>query len=253
MDSDKTKNAGQKDASVSGSDVQQDVSRFRILGAVVWFGLLIWIVPGWFAHPVHFSPNGLDEDKTTVQAPAVGSKQPYLVPVSDRTAATRAETKAPVKPAVKTEPVEKAETPKASANVPAQAPVSKQTPAEVEVAETASKPAVAAQAAPEQPATQKAPPSTRVSVATKEPKASDKDQWIVRIVAYKQEEYALAMLERLGNQYPAFIKQIPVNKFYSVQIGPYQDRAFAVADQKELEQILHVRAELVKIPALKSK
>jgi DedD protein len=53
-------------------------SRNRLIGALVWLGLLIIIVPSWYAHPVNFKPPSSNEKSLTSPHEAVASHPFYL-------------------------------------------------------------------------------------------------------------------------------------------------------------------------------
>lgn len=71
--------------------------------------------------------------------------------------------------------------------------------------------------------------------------------WIIRVAAFKQEEDAQALQQRLKYDYEAFIKYFPKSQYYSVRIGPYTSRDEATKDQQRLNRVLHIQSELVRI------
>lgn len=55
-----------------------EISKYRLTGAVIWLSLLIIIVPGWYSNPVNFQPQGQPVDRVE-EKPAI-VKQPYVLP-----------------------------------------------------------------------------------------------------------------------------------------------------------------------------
>ena len=75
-----------------------ELTKYRITGAVIWLGLLIIFVPGWYASPVDFSAGkdvfsvkGLTADEKTIQSQAIQAlnptqdKKPAQSPVKSET------------------------------------------------------------------------------------------------------------------------------------------------------------------------
>jgi len=62
-----------------------EVSKYRLTGAVIWLMLLVFLVPVWFGEPVHFKPEGYIPDEKTVERPlvkpAMASLDDNLLPV----------------------------------------------------------------------------------------------------------------------------------------------------------------------------
>ncbi|MCF6254595.1 MAG: SPOR domain-containing protein [Thiomicrorhabdus sp.] len=48
-----------------------EVSKYRLTGAVIWLMLLVFLVPVWFGEPVHFKPEGYIPPEKTVERPMV--------------------------------------------------------------------------------------------------------------------------------------------------------------------------------------
>lgn len=202
-----------KSDSIKEEVLDEDVTKFRLLGAMVWLTLLILIVPYWYSNPVNFSPDdqASDEAKNTQvnQSPSqnLSPAEPYLLPVI----------------------------PQPDVVLSSETKVNKQMQSgEGNEVVTADKGKVKS--------------DVSVSTQAESKLAPLKDQWIVRLVAYKKKQDADLLLDNIRYQYPAYIKQYPKSKLYSVRAGPYVDKNIALADQKELKQLLKVETELVKIP-----
>lgn len=56
------------------------VSKYRLIGAVIWLGLLVIIVPSWYSHPVNFVPNGVAQVEAKSTLPLV--EHAYRLPNS---------------------------------------------------------------------------------------------------------------------------------------------------------------------------
>jgi cell division septation protein DedD len=57
------------------------ISKYRITGAMLWLGLLVLIVPKWYSEPVNFVPNGEVKAESKSTLPLV--EHAYRLPVSN--------------------------------------------------------------------------------------------------------------------------------------------------------------------------
>jgi len=48
-----------------------EVSKYRLTGAVIWLMLLVFLVPVWFGEPVHFKPEGYVPLEKTAERPLI--------------------------------------------------------------------------------------------------------------------------------------------------------------------------------------
>lgn len=71
--------------------------------------------------------------------------------------------------------------------------------------------------------------------------------WIIRLVAYRNKEMAEEMKANLKYDYDVSIRYFPATGYYSLRIGPYQSKDQAKRDQVELDHLLRIQSELVKI------
>ncbi len=71
--------------------------------------------------------------------------------------------------------------------------------------------------------------------------------WIIRLIAYRDRETAEALVSRLKYDYAVSIRYFPNTSHYSVRVGPYKSEAVARNIQEELDRLLRVNSELVKI------
>ncbi|VAW44850.1 hypothetical protein MNBD_GAMMA03-1982 [hydrothermal vent metagenome] len=55
-----------------------EVSKFRLTGAIIWLMLLVILVPFWFGEPVHFKPEGYAQPEKSAERPLV--EQVYMLP-----------------------------------------------------------------------------------------------------------------------------------------------------------------------------
>lgn len=58
-----------------------EVSKYRIIGATIWLGLLVLIVPTWYSNPVNFQPTG--HLVTTVEATRPIVDHAYTITAKD--------------------------------------------------------------------------------------------------------------------------------------------------------------------------
>lgn len=55
-----------------------EISKFRITGAVIWLILLVAVIPVWFSQPVGFKPEGYQLEKVSAERPLVDHA--YVLP-----------------------------------------------------------------------------------------------------------------------------------------------------------------------------
>ena len=55
-----------------------EISKFRITGAVIWLILLVVVIPVWFSQPVGFKPEGYQLEKVSAERPLVDHA--YVLP-----------------------------------------------------------------------------------------------------------------------------------------------------------------------------
>lgn len=186
----------------------QDLSlKFRMTGALVWLLLLIIVVPGWYSHPVGFSP-GMDIESSHQENDQIVVDKPFVLPN------------------VKTEPADTHK--KLVENAVAENKSADQKNVGVESVES------------------KTPEKTSQKVADKPKLPTTTEKWVIRVAAYRSKEKANLLYEHLKYDYDVFVKYFPQSKYYSVRIGPYSDKSLAIKDQKELNRVLRVRSELAK-------
>ncbi|BBP43952.1 SPOR domain-containing protein [Thiosulfativibrio zosterae] len=198
------------------------VSRNRLIGSVVWLLLLVVVVPIWYNDPVDFHPSN-----------TLNASQP-ATPVVSHAFVLPQDAVVPKTPVQTTSPKSKEEPAKL-----VEADLAKQS------AEKSAKPK-----ADDKKSDAQATESTQAKEQQGVIKTQAKKQqsiWILRLVAYKNKEMAEEMRSRLSYDYEAFIKYFPKTDYYSVRIGPYLDEAQAKKDQNELNRLLRVKSELVKI------
>lgn len=166
--------------------LSEEQSRNRLIGAIVWLGLLVIIVPIWYSNPVNFKPHNY-EFVEKVSVPIVD--QPFTLPK--------------------------------------QANKAENTDQSIESKKV----------------------DVKVQEKPKEAKKTLKNNqvWLIRLIAYRDKEKAEAMKKNLQYDYEAFIKYFPKSKYYSVRVGPYESLAQAEKDQQELNRLLRLKSELVKI------
>ncbi|WP_127470562.1 SPOR domain-containing protein [Thiomicrorhabdus aquaedulcis] len=59
-----------------------EVSKYRLMGATIWLGLLVLIVPTWYSNPVNFSPVGHQQEVEQSTRPIVD--QAYTLSPKDQ-------------------------------------------------------------------------------------------------------------------------------------------------------------------------
>jgi len=212
-------------------------SRYRLIGALFWLGLLIFIVPSWYAHPVKFVPPSQTEVKHHgIDEPLV-SKPFYLPkPVHPQVVSTP-KANASKKPIVNHHEIKV----KSKQTKVIQTTAHKANPSHSGLNDTRTG---GKMLSPVVKATSTKPVHQTV---VKKRKPISTQRWILRIVAYRKKETAEMLKVRLQYDYPTYIKYFPKSKYYSVRIGPYRDKARIMKDQQEINHLLHVKSKIVEI------
>lgn len=194
-----------------------ELSKYRLTGAIIWLVMLVIAVPIWFGEPVGFKPDGTVTQPIVSERPLV--EHAFVLP----------ETKKPVQP---------------------KEPVVDQKVIEKVIEKVAVKPTVAS--AGEKTVTTKVQP---VSVAEKiqpvkssvKPEVEQTEQkWIVRIIAYKKIESANDLLGRLEDDFEITIKSYDNRGVHSVRAGPYISKVKAEQAKRKLDKMLRTNSEVVK-------
>jgi cell division protein FtsN len=187
-----------------------DPLRLRMIGAIFWAVLLIYLIPKWFQHPVDFSPDGMKP--TGVVASAESS-----VVSSSQAVATD--------PLAAPKPAERSEL------YIEQPLTTKPPPADPQRVQSLSQPISIQEAQVDQ--------QGRLSIASAEsrlarspapPTAADGRYW-VQVATYKGEKVALETQQKLRAQ--GFVGRLSVDKnkqgnpIYVLRIGPYKSSADA--------------------------
>lgn len=199
-----------------------EVSKYQLIGAAIWLGLLILIVPSWYNNPVNFSPDS--EQGAKGQANKLVVYQAYTLPTKKGLEAPTLEAKHE-EAAVSTKGIEN--TVKNSADKPVAVKAEVQLPSLKAPAESAKKPSVA-------PASKKLP----------ELKSG---QWLVKIYSSNELKDANKVVALLESSYKPWIKTFPETKTYSVRTGPYASRALAEADKIKIDKAIRTQAEIVQV------
>ena len=77
--------------------------------------------------------------------------------------------------------------------------------------------------------------------------AINSPSWLVKIAAYKNKQKADEINDRLRYSYKSYIKFFPKSNYYSLRVGPYEDKEEALKVQQELNKLLHIKTNLVKM------
>jgi cell division septation protein DedD len=208
-----------------------EVTKYRMTGAIIWLTLLILIVPSWYSHPVDYA-----------------QVHPWLAPVDDRlipvveakneTHAPLSEPPTPTKQVLVTHIV-----PTPPADVPTA--LATETPKTKPIA-----------LPPEQTKTESVEtntPVTPVASVEKLTTASTPKQevrWYVRLVSYQSQSMAEQLLARLQKAgYQASIGQFSsANRpIYSVRVGPYDRQDKANAHKQALDKQFKTQSLVIEV------
>ena len=210
-------------------------ARRRLIGAVIWFAVLIIWVPAWYEHPVHFQP---EKHTSTKLTPSKTENQPiadkvYRLPAPSIQQATKSSK--PVKPVVQPQPSVKA-TEKQKATQPI---------VQAKTVEITEKPVTPAKSA--------AKPSAKIAskpVADAGEKLIAEDLmvakgWFVRLAAFKKMATANELLGALQDaDYDGYVKPLRKSHFFVVVIGPYPSKQAALKVKQKVDARYHVQSQI---------
>lgn len=232
-----------------------EITKYRITGAIIWLALLIIIVPSWYSFPVDYQQEQSwstsveilpDEALTDAQINHSRSKDSlaHIEP--------KAEQKAPVKEQVEiieatTKNIEQKEAVKSSAVTTPKTVVE---PA-VQIP-TENKIQTKQDVQPEQPQT-----STEIAPSVEPANQAEKligleersPAWLIRVASYSSIKTANRTLGQLELRYQVTIGDFSSasNKVYSVRVGPYYSLSEAEKVKQELDVELNTNSAIVQI------
>lgn len=204
-----------------------ETTKFRLLGAIFWLGLLVFIVPSWYSQPVNFQPQGHAELAVTTSLPKV--EKPFLLPDM-------------ATPPLATPPQSIQAKDGNVANTVKVEQASPQQPSAV------TKPSVANPEVNQKP----------LSLAEIKARLQKQDKvtgnnlyinwWLVKVIAYKDYAKAIALKqELLAQDYPAYIRFFEKSKVFSVRVGPIKSQSKARKLGQELDKMFRVESIVVEI------
>ncbi|MDG6778343.1 SPOR domain-containing protein [Thiomicrorhabdus sp. zzn3] len=184
-----------------------EISKFRLTGAVIWLTLLVIIVPSWYSNPVNFQPEGEQVIEQSFDQPLVN--QAYVLPSADGQMDSAADTNALTqagdgvsKSSVKTQPA-------------ASSILEKTT-------------------------------NTSTSVSAKQ-NENNSGQWLLKVAAFKDIRQANRVLGELDRDYKVWIKEFPKTGTFSVRTGPYDNLADAERDKQKIDKALHTQSQIERL------
>lgn len=187
------------------------VSRNRLIGAGIWLGLLLLIVPSWYSKPVNFSPEGEHKQVNRSTLPVV--EHAYRLPVDG-------------------------ESPMANRQL-------KQGQTERE----GSAPTNSSELHNQKVLTQEQKIKNAL-IKTDVYSSNEKyqGQWILRLRAFSDVKNAQELFNELKKNHDVYVKYFEKSKMYSVRTGPYLSEAQANKDKTRLDKMLHTQSEVVQLP-----
>lgn len=192
------------------------VSKYRIVGAAIWLGLLVIIVPSWYSEPVNFVPEGIQKTEVKSTLPIVDHA--YRLPSSNDQPQTNGQVEYKKEQSLK-------ELNKVTASPDdSKSDSNQKTTKEIQL-------------------------HNQIEAKDKVSENSKyKGQWIVRLQAFRDIKAANNLLGRLDSSYDVYIKYFEKTKMYSVRTGPYVSKAKAEKDKVKLDKMLHTKSEVVQLP-----
>ena len=194
------------------------VSKNRLIGAIIWLGLLVLVVPQWYSEPVNFVPDGGVTVESKITMPIVDHA--YRIPNSSDKPLTNGQ----------------------QLNVDNQKSSSGQSLESTKIDETL--------LVDKTDFSEKHQNIQKLINKSEEIDSNKKyqGQWIVRLLAFSDIREANELLGRLDVEYDVYIKYYEKTKMYSVRTGPYISKAKADKDKLKLDKMLHTNGEVVQLP-----
>ena len=204
-----------------------DPLRVRMIGAIFWAVLLVYLIPQWFQHPVEFSPDGMKPSGVVVAS--TDSAQATTV-ANDSTATSTAEQRSELyidKPLTTTPP-----------------------PADPERVQALNQPLTIKEAQVDQQGRLTiASAERRLAMSPAPPTAADGQYW-VQIATYQVESIALETQQKIRAQ--GFVGRISPaknkkgNTIYLLRVGPYKSQADANQAKAIIDAALKTKSMVLK-------
>jgi len=194
------------------NQAMDDVSKYRLTGAVIWLLLLVIIVPTWYSNPVNFKPDSERTAESKASNPVI--YQAYVLPTKT---SLKDSVSAKESPVIK--PLNKPVTSLPAASEPVSNTVKES------VSEKYVKPLM------------KADPASEVKVG----------EWLVKVYSTKEIKDANKVLGLLDDKYEVWIKEFPKSKTYSVRTGPYTSRSLAEEDKRKIDKAIRTQSKIVQV------
>lgn len=220
-----------------------ELTKYRITGAVIWLALLVILVPSWYANPVDYE-----------------KAQPWLFSSSDEALPT--EETVPVNEAIESNSSSVEDVKKAPSKVkpePESEKLDKPSQTKIDSISEESKPAtpaiqdsVSAETNKESEVELDEPIKSEQSIEIKEPVMPSEDKspaWLVRVASYNSIESANRTLGVLEMRYKVTIGDFSnkTQKIYSVRVGPFSSFEEAQEAKAQLDQELVTNSVIVQI------
>lgn len=194
-----------------------EVTKYRMTGAIIWLSLLVMIVPSWYGDPVDYA-----------------QVQPWLTPKDDQLVAN------PLPPVVKTVAAKPIEEKVAPAKPILASPSESKDDAKAKLEPHSVVDSSVEQASPA--VTKVAPPPVDTM-----PSGS---RWYVRLVSYQSKDMADQLLNRLENAgYKASIGQFTSGSrpIFSVRAGPFASQKEANQHKQELDKQFKTQSMVIEV------
>lgn len=204
-----------------------DPLRIRMIGAIFWAVLLVYLIPQWFQHPVAFSPDGMKPSGVVVAS--TDAAQATTV-ANDSTATSTAEQRSELyidKPLTTTPP-----------------------PADPARVQALNQPLTIKEAQVDQQGRLTiASAERRLAMSPAPPTAADGQYW-VQIATYQVESIALETQQKIRAQ--GFVGRISTaknkkgNTIYLLRVGPYKSQADANQAKAIIDAALKTKSMVLK-------
>ncbi|HEY9017464.1 SPOR domain-containing protein [Thiomicrospira sp.] len=225
-----------------------ELTKYRITGAVIWLALLIMLVPSWYANPVDYEKaqpwlySSSDELSPVDELPPAKEVSQTSVIVSDQTTET-----------TKSEPVVTVDTNKDTSNTSAQTQNDISSKEAAQTKQSSDNPEIAnAKKSSTTEVELDEPMTTQETAEIKEPVMPSEDKspaWLVRVASYNSIESANRTLGVLEMRYKVTIGDFSTKnqKIYSVRVGPFLSFQEAQKAKQELDKELVTNSVIVQI------
>ncbi|WP_130537078.1 SPOR domain-containing protein [Thiomicrorhabdus indica] len=226
---------------------EDDKARYRFLGVVVWFFLLMLFVPSWYANPVNFVPHQVQLDSGYGEADKrVLFPQAYRLPSKDNSEEVMSQAKKDAEQIAIEDLALKKQSALSDAQTPAQNLSNSQQATELKVNRSQFEKSAEQAVAEKQEAIKKASVGAEGKVEALPP-VNDAGDWLLLLASYpnkKEAQNFMRSVEQAG--YSTAMKFYSKQQIYSVRVIGIESRAKAQIVKKKLDKMFNLNDSIIR-------